>query len=99
MALVEIKVILDFMCPWSFIGLRSMQLARERYASQLNFAVEFVPFEYDAPGKYPPDAWHISAVETNISCEDQSVDGFKAAGLQCEKRLLHGWHSEVPGWK
>lgn len=63
MALVEIKVILDFMCPWSFIGLRSMQLARERFASQLNFAVEFVPFEYDAPGKYPSDAWHISAVK------------------------------------
>ncbi|CAL1169296.1 unnamed protein product [Cladocopium goreaui] len=55
MALVEIKVILDFMCPWSFIGLRSMQLARERFASQLNFAVEFVPFEYDAPGKYPSE--------------------------------------------
>lgn len=55
---VEIKVILDFMCPWSFIGLRSMQLAKERFASRLDFTVELIPFEFDPPGKYPPDTWH-----------------------------------------
>ena len=52
---VEIKVILDFMCPWSFIGLRSMQLAKERFASRLDFTVELIPFEFDPPGKYPPE--------------------------------------------
>ncbi|CAK9046750.1 unnamed protein product [Durusdinium trenchii] len=51
---VEIKVILDFMCPWSFIGLRSMQLAKERF-SGLDFKIEFLPFEFDPPGRYPSD--------------------------------------------
>ena len=54
MPLVEIKVILDFMCPWSFIGLRSLQLAKERFES-LDFQVEIIPFEFDPPGKYPPE--------------------------------------------
>ncbi|CAE8606577.1 unnamed protein product [Polarella glacialis] len=53
---VEIKVILDFMCPWSFIGMRSLQIARERFADRLEFApVDFVPFEFDPPGTYPPE--------------------------------------------
>eukprot|EP00928_Gymnodinium_smaydae_P044678 TRINITY_DN29804_c0_g1_i2.p1 TRINITY_DN29804_c0_g1~~TRINITY_DN29804_c0_g1_i2.p1 ORF type:complete len:156 (-),score=19.95 TRINITY_DN29804_c0_g1_i2:67-534(-) len=53
---VEVKVILDFMCPWSFIGMRSLQLAKQRFSDKLDFApVEFVPFEFDPPGTYPPE--------------------------------------------
>merc|ERR1712187_1017465 len=53
---VEVKVILDFMCPWSFIGMRSLQLAKDRFHDRLEFApVQFVPFEFDPPGTYPPE--------------------------------------------
>ena len=52
---VAVRVILDFMCPWSFIGMRSLQLARERFSGILEFApIEFLPFEFDPPGTYPP---------------------------------------------
>ena len=52
---VRVRVILDFMCPWSYIGMRSLQLARERFSGILEFApIEFVPFEFDLPGTYPP---------------------------------------------
>lgn len=53
---VEVRVILDFMCPWSFIGMRSLHVAKERFAGRLEFAtVDFVPFEFDPPGTYPPE--------------------------------------------
>jgi len=32
-----------------------MQLAKERFASRLDFTVELIPFEFDPPGKYPPE--------------------------------------------
>ena len=46
----------DFMCPWSLIGLRSLALAKERFAARLDFAVELLPFEFDPPGTYPQAA-------------------------------------------
>ncbi|CAJ1331751.1 unnamed protein product [Effrenium voratum] len=52
---VQIKVVLDFMCPWSLIGLRSLALAKERFAARLDFAVELLPFEFDPPGTYPQE--------------------------------------------
>eukprot|EP00929_Paragymnodinium_shiwhaense_P120165 TRINITY_DN92069_c0_g1_i1.p1 TRINITY_DN92069_c0_g1~~TRINITY_DN92069_c0_g1_i1.p1 ORF type:complete len:266 (+),score=60.82 TRINITY_DN92069_c0_g1_i1:100-798(+) len=53
---VDVVMVIDFMCPWSFIGLRSLQAARSRYVEQLEFApVKFVPFEFDPPGTYPAD--------------------------------------------
>eukprot|EP00401_Gymnodinium_catenatum_P044319 CAMPEP_0117550400 /NCGR_PEP_ID=MMETSP0784-20121206/48662_1 /TAXON_ID=39447 /ORGANISM="" /LENGTH=208 /DNA_ID=CAMNT_0005347419 /DNA_START=141 /DNA_END=765 /DNA_ORIENTATION=+ len=36
--------------------MRSLQLAKERVSSRLDFApVEFIPFEFDPPGTYPPE--------------------------------------------
>eukprot|EP00927_Polykrikos_kofoidii_P017581 TRINITY_DN18024_c0_g1_i1.p1 TRINITY_DN18024_c0_g1~~TRINITY_DN18024_c0_g1_i1.p1 ORF type:complete len:229 (+),score=43.40 TRINITY_DN18024_c0_g1_i1:80-766(+) len=53
---VEVAVVLDFMCPWSLIGMRSLQIAKERFANRLEFApTEFTPFEFDPPGTYPPE--------------------------------------------
>eukprot|EP00931_Biecheleriopsis_adriatica_P097567 TRINITY_DN7137_c0_g1_i2.p1 TRINITY_DN7137_c0_g1~~TRINITY_DN7137_c0_g1_i2.p1 ORF type:complete len:222 (-),score=50.22 TRINITY_DN7137_c0_g1_i2:113-778(-) len=54
MAPVEVSVVLDFMCPWSYIGMKSLHLAKERFAGKLDFAVtEFIPFEFG--GDYPPE--------------------------------------------
>ena len=47
---VVVRVILDFMCPWSFIGMRSLMLAREAFFDRLEFAT----FEFVPPGTYPP---------------------------------------------
>lgn len=53
---VDVRVILDFMCPWSFIGMRSLQAAKESFTGRLDFStVEFVPFEFDPPGTYPAE--------------------------------------------
>ena len=54
---VYISMVIDFMCPWSFIALRSLRRARERVrASGLNFEpIAFTPFEFDPPGTYPPE--------------------------------------------
>lgn len=71
---IRIRVIIDFMCPWSFIGMRSLQRAKERVLlrqqevatsgssdhgripTELRFLpIEFVPFEFDPPGTYPPE--------------------------------------------
>lgn len=53
---VHVSAVLDFMCPWSFIALRSLALAKQRFAGQLNFApTAFTPYEFDPPGTYPPE--------------------------------------------
>ena len=68
---VEVVIVLDFMCPWSFIGMRSFQLAhqalQERLASDAPsegecgaaplrlISTRFVPYEFDLPGTYPPE--------------------------------------------
>ena len=30
MTQILVQIVLDFMCPWSFIGMRSLQLAKQR---------------------------------------------------------------------
>lgn len=68
---VEITVVLDFMCPWSFIGMRCLCTAKDRFAGRLKFApTNFVPFEFDAPGKYPPEGTDF--MEYLHSCGDRS---------------------------
>jgi len=47
----EVLVILDFMCPWSFIGLQSLHIAKQR--TKVALPVRFIPFEFDQPGTYP----------------------------------------------
>jgi len=52
---VDVRIIIDFMCPWSLIGLRSFQVARASFESRLDLSVQFVPFEFDPPGTYPAE--------------------------------------------
>eukprot|EP00931_Biecheleriopsis_adriatica_P066099 TRINITY_DN40512_c0_g1_i1.p1 TRINITY_DN40512_c0_g1~~TRINITY_DN40512_c0_g1_i1.p1 ORF type:complete len:234 (-),score=31.04 TRINITY_DN40512_c0_g1_i1:92-793(-) len=53
---IDMTIVIDFMCPWSFIAMRSLRLAKEKFTGSLEFPpVEFVPFEFDPPGTYPPD--------------------------------------------
>lgn len=53
---VDMTIVLDFMCPWSFIGMRSLRLAKENFRGSLEFSpIEFIPFEFDPPGTYPPE--------------------------------------------
>ena len=65
---VEVVIVLDFMCPWSFIGMQSFQLAQqalqERFTSNSPdgecgaaplLSTRFIPYEFDLPGTYPPE--------------------------------------------
>ena len=57
-ARIAITVVIDFMCPWSFIGLKSLDAAMVRWQQQhpgsaADFHLDFVPFEFDPPGTYP----------------------------------------------
>jgi predicted DsbA family dithiol-disulfide isomerase len=60
---IAITVVLDFMCPWSYIGLKSLDVAMARWqqrkqqpaAHGSQFRIEFIPFEFDPPGTYPPE--------------------------------------------
>jgi predicted DsbA family dithiol-disulfide isomerase len=54
MSAIVVNCVVDFMCPWTFIGLQSLQLAMKEYSSS-NIQVQLLPFEFDAPGKYPPE--------------------------------------------
>mmetsp|Transcript_64729 Transcript_64729/g.151730 ORF Transcript_64729/g.151730 Transcript_64729/m.151730 type:complete len:227 (+) Transcript_64729:37-717(+) len=99
---VEIKVVLDFMCPWSFIGLRSLQVARERFVEQLEFGeVEFSPFEFDPPGTYPAEGrdWtdycrSFGPAKARFLLEDKLPRAFelgKAVGIdfRMDRRIVH----------
>ena len=51
-ALVHITVVLDFMCPWSFIGLRSLALGMQSAGPAVAYNITLLPYEFDAPGTY-----------------------------------------------
>jgi len=60
---IDVLVVLDFMCPWSFIGMRSLAAAKAQLAAAAAEAGEkapevrtsFIPFEFDPPGTYPAE--------------------------------------------
>ena len=54
-AVVRITIVLDMMCPWSFIGLRSLELAMRQAPSGVTFEPTVLPFEFDPPGTYPAE--------------------------------------------
>ena len=54
-AVVRITIVLDMMCPWSFIGLRSLELAMRQAPSGVAFEPTILPFEFDPPGTYPAE--------------------------------------------
>lgn len=49
---INVTCVVDFMCPWSFIGLRSLQLAINNSTAR-TVNVKLTPFEFDPPGTYP----------------------------------------------
>lgn len=51
-ALVHISIVLDFMCPWSFIGLRSLALAMQGAGPEVAHNITILPYEFDPPGTY-----------------------------------------------
>lgn len=54
--LLSIRVVLDFMCPWSFIGLKSLSLAKHKFKDLIDFhPTTILPFEFDPPGTYPKE--------------------------------------------
>ena len=53
---IDVLVVLDFMCPWSYIGLKSLLAAKRATAgAEVAFRTEFVPYEFDPPGTYPAE--------------------------------------------
>lgn len=54
---IGITCVVDFMCPWSFIALRSLDLAlRERPEFLDHVHIDrMIPFEFDSPGTYPAE--------------------------------------------
>eukprot|EP01043_Picozoa_sp_COSAG02_P021378 COSAG02_NODE_1084_length_14692_cov_214.338724_12_plen_431_part_00 len=52
LGMVHVTVVLDFMCPWSFIGMKSLSLAMKAHREYMQFNVTIVPFEFDPPGTY-----------------------------------------------
>jgi len=53
---VEVSCVIDFMCPWSYIGVKSLALAKKQFEGSLDIAnTEYIPYEFDEPGKYPPE--------------------------------------------
>eukprot|EP00937_MAST-01D_sp_MAST-1D-sp2_P005576 g5576.t1 len=56
MVSIEVLVVLDFMCPWSFIGMQSLHLAKRQLMEEHPDVVintQFLPYEFDPPGTYP----------------------------------------------
>jgi predicted DsbA family dithiol-disulfide isomerase len=39
-AVVHVSVVLDFMCPWSFIGMKSLSLAMQRSREHANVRLQ-----------------------------------------------------------
>ena len=52
LGLVHVSVVLDFMCPWSFIGMRSLSLALAAHSGYARFNVTVLPYEFDPPRTY-----------------------------------------------
>ena len=62
-----------------------MQLAKERF-SGLDFKIEFLPFEFDPPGRYPSDACFY------YTC----LSGLCSSGLL--ELPLYGLFDHLSGW-
>ena len=81
MVSIEVLVVLDFMCPWSFIGMQSLYLAKRQLAEEqptVVFSMRFIPYEFDPPGTYP-------AAGTDWSAYCRSYGEAKAKYLLEEK--------------
>ena len=57
---ISLTIVLDFMCPWSFIGLRSLTSAQTQFEASSGLLlppidVSILPYEFDPPGTYPPE--------------------------------------------
>jgi predicted DsbA family dithiol-disulfide isomerase len=54
---IKITFVVDFMCPWSYIALKSLDLAlRQHKEFHDNVQIhQMIPFEFDTPGTYPKE--------------------------------------------
>ncbi|KAK3268040.1 hypothetical protein CYMTET_23433 [Cymbomonas tetramitiformis] len=98
---VTIVIILDFMCPWSYIGLRALHLAKQKFTDQIDFSLEFLPFEFDAPGTYPPNGtdWtayceSFGAAKAKFLLEEKLPRAFAIGrdlgiNFRMERRIVH----------
>lgn len=100
---VDVNFVIDFMCPWSFIAVRSLKLAKQAYADRLKVDVEFVPFEFDPPGTYPPEGqpwreyaqkWGPEKAKFLVEQKLPAAQGYASAvGINAsrfmERRLVH----------
>ena len=55
LTMISVVCVVDFMCPWSYIGLQSLYLALQQQSmSQVPVRIaQLLPFEFDSPGTYP----------------------------------------------
>ena len=77
-AVVSITVVLDMMCPWSYLGLRSLDLAMAQAPAGVEYDINVLPYEFDPPGTYPPEGQDWTAY-----CESYGEE--KAAFLLGQK--------------
>ncbi len=79
---VEIDVILDFVCPWSYIGKRRLNATLEMLGE--GFKVNYHPFMMAAdipPGGIPRKEW-LAKTYGNKQQQEQALEPIKVAGLQ-----------------
>ena len=104
MVSIEVLVVLDFMCPWSFIGMQSLYLAKRQLHEEhpsVPVNLRFIPYEFDPPGTYPAAGTDWSAycrsygeAKAKYLLEEKLPRAFalgKALGIgfRLERRIVH----------
>ena len=80
---VDIDVILDFVCPWSYIGMRRLENTLDMLGRE-NFRVTYYPFLMAAdvpPGGMPRKEWLAKTYGTRTQIE-KALEPIRVAGLQ-----------------
>jgi predicted DsbA family dithiol-disulfide isomerase len=98
---IEIIVVVDFMCPWTYIGLRCLERAMQKRVTNDDIRLELVPYEFDKPGTYPLDGigWvdycnSFGPTKARYLLEEKLPRAFATAenvgiGLRLERRIVH----------
>jgi predicted DsbA family dithiol-disulfide isomerase len=99
--IIEIIVVVDFMCPWTYIGLRCLELAMQKRVTNDDVRFELVPYEFDNLGTYPSVGigWvdycnSFGPTKARYLLDDKLPRAFATAesvgiGLRLERRIVH----------
>jgi predicted DsbA family dithiol-disulfide isomerase len=51
--LIDVKVIIDVVCPWCYIGKRRIEEAMRRTSDRYDFKIQFLPYQLNPAASVP----------------------------------------------